>query len=78
MLLVVYMRRKHRNLVVSSKIDIEKFKVQGSGFKVQLIAGFSFLGLHTSTTEPRMTKISRFARNDDMGKATLRRVSVFT
>ena len=83
--LSAHMRERHRNLVASSKIDIEqfrvqgsRFRVQGSGFKVQLIAGFSFLGLHTSTTEPRMTKISRFARNDDMGKATLRRVSVFT
>ena len=62
----------------SGELSLKGFRIQGSGFKVQLIAGFSFFGLHTSTAEPRMTKISRFARNDDMGEDTLRRVSVFT
>ena len=33
--LTVHMREKHRNLGVSSKIDIEKFRVQGSRFRVQ-------------------------------------------
>ncbi len=32
-----------------------------------LLTGFPFWNFHTSTTEPRMTKISRFARNDDTG-----------
>jgi hypothetical protein len=32
MLLAVHMRERHRNLGASSKIDIEKLRVQGSRF----------------------------------------------
>ena len=43
MLLAVHMRERHRNLGASSKIDIEKFRVQGSGFRVQGSADSRFL-----------------------------------